>query len=89
MLDAVVAGFSALLSGHALLFIALGCVYGIMIGLTPGLGGIVALALLLPFTYGFDIVSTLSLLLSAHIATIWGSSVTGILFRVPGAARLW
>jgi len=58
-----------------------------MIGLTPGLGGIVALALLLPFTYGFDIVSTLSLLLSAHIATIWGSSVTGILFRVPGAAK--
>lgn len=87
MIDAVAAGFSALLSGHALLFIVLGCVYGIMIGLTPGLGGIVALALLLPFTYGFDIVSTLSLLLSAHIATIWGSSVTGILFRVPGAAK--
>ena len=29
----------------------------------------------------------LGLLLGAHIATIWGSSVTGILFRVPGAAK--
>ncbi|HEU5018058.1 MAG TPA: tripartite tricarboxylate transporter permease [Pseudolabrys sp.] len=87
MIDAITAGFAALLSGHALLFLILGCLYGIMIGLTPGLGGIVALALLLPFTYGFDIVSTLALLLSAHIATIWGSSVTGILFRVPGAAK--
>jgi TctA family transporter len=70
-----------------MLFMTLGVIYGLIIGILPGLGGIVAMALLLPFTYGFDPAATMALLLGAHIATIWGSSVTSILFRVPGAAK--
>ena len=87
MLDAIGTGLIALLAPQPLLFLVIGVCYGIAIGLTPGLGGIVALALLVPFTYGFDIASTLALLLGAHIATIWGSSVTSILFGVPGASK--
>jgi TctA family transporter len=87
MLEAIGAGFMSLWTVQAMLFMAIGVVYGVMVGILPGLGGIVAMALLLPFTYGYDPVATLGLLLGAHIATIWGSSVTGILFRVPGAAK--
>ena len=65
----------------------IGVVYGLVVGILPGLGGIVALALLLPFTYGYELGATLALLLGAHIATIWGGSVTSILFKVPGAAK--
>jgi TctA family transporter len=65
----------------------IGVVYGLVVGILPGLGGIVAIALLLPFTYGYEISATLALLLGAHIATIWGGSVTSILFQVPGAAK--
>jgi len=87
MFDAIASGLFALLTPQAMLFLSLGVVYGLIIGILPGLGGIVAMALLLPFTYGFDPAATMALLLGAHIATIWGSSVTGILFRVPGAAK--
>jgi putative tricarboxylic transport membrane protein len=87
MLEAIGAGFMSLLTVEAMLFMTIGVVYGLVVGILPGLGGIVAMALLLPFTYGYDPVATLGLLLGAHIATIWGSSVTSILFRVPGAAK--
>ncbi len=87
MLQAIGAGLVSLLTPEAGVFMAIGVVYGLMVGILPGLGGIVAMALLLPFAHGYDPVATLALLLGAHIATIWGSSVTSILFRVPGAAK--
>lgn len=87
MLDAMVAGLHALLTPQSIVFLMIGVVYGLIIGILPGLGGIVAMALLLPFTYGYEPAATLALLLGAHIATIWGDSVTSILFNVPGAAK--
>ncbi|MDP1674048.1 MAG: tripartite tricarboxylate transporter permease [Burkholderiales bacterium] len=87
MIDAIVAGLAALMTPQAMVFMFIGVIYGLVIGILPGLGGVVAMALLLPFTHGFEVAATLALLLGAHIATIWGSSVTGILFNVPGAAK--
>ena len=87
MLEAIGSGLAALLTPQAILFMFIGVVYGLVIGILPGLGGVVAMALLLPFTYGFEKAATLALLLGAHIATIWGDSVTSILFSVPGSAK--
>jgi putative tricarboxylic transport membrane protein len=87
MLEAIATGLLALLTPQALLFMLLGSVYGLIVGILPGLGGIVAMTLLLPFTFGYELAATLALLLGAHIGTIWGSSVTSILFNVPGAAK--
>lgn len=87
MLGAVVDGLAALLTPQAMLFMVVGVVYGIAVGIVPGLGGIVAMALLLPFIYGHEAAATLALLIGCHIATIWGSSVTSILFNVPGSAK--
>jgi TctA family transporter len=87
MIDAIVAGLLSLLTPQALLFMLIGVLYGLVIGILPGLGGVVAMALLLPFTYGFEKAATLALLLGAHIATIWGDQVTSILFSVPGSAK--
>ena len=87
MLDAIFAGLVSLGTAQALLFLLIGVIYGLVIGILPGLGGVVAMALLLPFTYGYEVAATLALLLGAHIATVWGDSVTSILFNVPGAAK--
>ena len=87
MFEAILAGLAALSTPQAILFMIIGVSYGLMVGILPGLGGIVAIALLLPFTYGHELAATLALLLGAHIATIWGGSVTSILFKVPGAAQ--
>lgn len=87
MFEAIASGLSALLTPQAILFMLIGVVYGLIIGILPGLGGVVAMALLLPFSYGFEPAATLALLLGAHIATVWGDSVTSILFSVPGSAK--
>jgi putative tricarboxylic transport membrane protein len=87
MLDAIIIGLTDLLTPQAILFMVIGVIYGLIIGILPGLGGIVAMALLLPFTYGFEKAATLALLIGAHISTVWGDSVTSILFNVPGAAK--
>ena len=62
MIDAISAGLFALLTPQAVLFLFLGVIYGLVIGILPGLGGVVAMALLLPFTYGFETAATLALL---------------------------
>lgn len=54
MLEAIGSGLTALLTPQAILFMFIGVVYGLVIGILPGLGGVVAMALLLPFTYGFE-----------------------------------
>jgi putative tricarboxylic transport membrane protein len=87
MLEAIAQGLFALLTPQALLFMGIGIVYGLVIGVLPGLGGVVAMTLLLPFTYGYEVAATLALLLGAHIATLWGDSVTSILFGIPGSSK--
>jgi TctA family transporter len=87
MIEAMWSGLTMLGSFEVLIYMLIGICYGIVIGILPGLGGIVAMALLLPFTWGMEFPVAMSLILGAHIATIWGSSVTSILFRVPGAAK--
>jgi TctA family transporter len=87
MLEAIQSGLLALFTPQAMVFMVLGVVYGLVIGILPGLGGVVAMTLLLPFTYGHEVAATLALLLGAHIATLWGDSVTSILFNVPGSSK--
>ena len=87
MIGAAIEGLVYIMQPTALLFMALGVAYGLFIGFLPGLGGIVAMALLLPFIGGMDFAAALGMLLGAHIATIFGSSISGILFGVPGASK--
>ncbi|MBP1732738.1 MAG: protein of unknown function transrane, partial [Deltaproteobacteria bacterium] len=75
MFDAIITGLVALFTPQAILFMIIGVIYGLIIGILPGLGGIVAMALLLPFSYGFETAATIALLLGAHIACVWGDSV--------------
>ena len=42
MLEAIYAGLVALFTPQAMLFMVLGIVYGLVIGILPGLGGVVA-----------------------------------------------
>ena len=66
MLEAIGAGLASLATPQAIAFMLIGVVYGLVVGILPGLGGIVAIALLLPFTYGYEISATLALLLGAR-----------------------
>lgn len=87
MLEASIHGLLNLFSVQSLTFMVLGVVFGLMMAFLPGIGGVTTMALLLPFTFGLEPAAALGLLLGAHIATIFGSSICSILFNVPGAAK--
>lgn len=63
----------------------LGVVIGLVFGILPGLSGLSALAILLPFIYGMEPMTALGFLLGAHAAVCTGGSVTAIVLGIPGA----
>lgn len=84
MLHALLSGFAAFGSPSAILMLVLGTVSGIIIGATPGLGGIVLLSMILPFLYGMKLEDGLILMLAAEGGTYFAGSVTSILLNTPG-----
>jgi len=61
-----------------------GVVSGITIGALPGLTSTMAMAVLLPVTFGLDSSLSFALLLSVYCGAIYGGSITAILINTPG-----
>lgn len=59
--------------------------FGLIFGVVPGLSGLSALAILLPFAYGMEPLPGLALLLAAHAVVYTGGSVTAIVLGIPGS----
>ena len=86
MLDNLILGLIAALQVKQLAFMALGTVIGLWVGVLPGLGGPVAMAVLIPFTFSMDPLSALLMLASISVGAAFGGSVTSILLNIPGEA---
>ena len=64
--------------------LVLGVLLGLAIGCMPGLGGVVALAVLIPFTYNLDAPTSFALLLGVASTTTTSDLIPAVLFGVPG-----
>ncbi|MDP2931746.1 MAG: tripartite tricarboxylate transporter permease [Chloroflexota bacterium] len=73
-------------SGLNPLFLLFGAVVGLVIGILPGIGGVVALSLLIPFSWGMDPTSAMIMMGAAMGSVTYGGSITAILLNVPGTA---
>lgn len=62
----------------------LGVAWGIVGGALPGISPSIALALLLPFTYGMDPVTAIVLLGATYVGAEYGGSIPAILINTPG-----
>ncbi|MBI4592718.1 MAG: tripartite tricarboxylate transporter permease [Candidatus Rokubacteria bacterium] len=62
----------------------LGLVVGIVAGALPGVTMLNAIVLVLPFTYFMGIVPALLLMIGIYCGGVFGGSITGILFNIPG-----
>src|ERR1700709_674248 len=78
--------FITLMEPHRLMFLGLGCIMGLVLGIIPGIGGLTGTAMLLPFTFGMDPYSAFALLLGLGATTATGDPIPAILFGVPGGA---
>jgi putative tricarboxylic transport membrane protein len=66
------------------LMILLGLTIGVLAGALPGITMLNAIVLVLPFTYLMEIVPSLLLMIGIYCGGIFGGSITGILFNIPG-----
>src|SRR5918992_1384835 len=78
--------FLQLIEPHRLMFLMLGCMMGLVLGIVPGIGGLARTAMLLPFTFGMDPYSAFALLLGLGATTATGDPIPAVLFGVPGGA---
>lgn len=76
--------FIDIITSSAIAYIVLGTVLGVIFGAIPGLTATLAVVILLPFTYGLDAVTGISMLIAAYIGGISGGVVASILIGMPG-----
>ncbi|GAA5133165.1 tripartite tricarboxylate transporter permease [Pseudonocardia adelaidensis] len=69
-----------------LMLMLLGVLIGFVVGILPGLGGAVTLALMLPFTFDMQPVEAFAFLLGMWVVTSTTGDITSVLFGVPGEA---
>jgi len=86
MLESILEAFVILLSAEHLMFLVIGVLLGLVIGVIPGLGGIAGLSLLLPFLYGMDQVSALATLIGLVAVIPTSATFTSILMGIPGSS---
>jgi putative tricarboxylic transport membrane protein len=78
------AALAHLFTVEVLLAVTAGVVGGIVIGALPGLSGTMAIALLIPVTFGMDPVAGLAMLAAIYAAAVYGGSISAILINAPG-----
>jgi TctA family transporter len=67
-----------------LFFLFGGVIIGLILGVIPGLGGLVGMALLLPFTFDMDKYAAFAFLLGMGSVTTTSDTIPAVLFGVPG-----
>lgn len=86
MLDAAIQAFFIIVDPSRLGFLFLGVVMGLALGIIPGIGGLVGMALLLPFTFDMDRYAAFAMLLGMSAVTNTSDTIPAVMFGVPGTS---
>lgn len=85
MLEAPFEGL-ALLGPEVFFYMIIGILVCTAAAVTPGLGGLFALAIMLPFAFRLDPIAGIAMLLGVNVVSATGNTITSILFGIPGSA---
>ncbi|MEN3292211.1 MAG: putative tricarboxylic transport rane protein [Burkholderiales bacterium] len=83
-LNSLLAGFSVALGLQNLLLGLVGVTLGTLVGVLPGVGPALTVALLLPATASFDPTGALIMFAGIYYGAMYGGSTTSILLNTPG-----
>lgn len=86
MLDSAISALQILATPEHFLFLFLGVVVGLFIGILPGLGGMVGMVLLMPLTYGMDPVSGVAMLIGLSSVITTSDTFPSVLMGIPGSS---
>ncbi|WP_291278911.1 tripartite tricarboxylate transporter permease [Galactobacter sp.] len=77
-------GFSSAITPMNMLWVLLGAIMGTAVGVLPGLGSSMAVALLLPITFSLDPVAAFIMFAGIYFGGMFGDSTAAILLNTPG-----
>ncbi len=86
LFQAFIGGLVQVFAWQTFFFMLIGIAIGFAVGILPGLGGPVTLALMLPFIFRMEAVEAFAFLLGMAAVTATTGDITSILFGIPGEA---
>ncbi|MBN8990386.1 MAG: tripartite tricarboxylate transporter permease [Rhizobiales bacterium] len=86
VLAGISSGFLIALTLKNIVYCFTGALIGTLIGVLPGIGPLATIAMLMPFTYHVDPVSSMIMLAGIFYGAQYGGSTTSILLNLPGEA---
>ncbi len=81
----IIGGFTTVLHPAIFGYLVVGFFVGVFFGAVPGLTATLAIALLLPLTYGMAPVPALVMCMGVYMAGIYAGSITATTINIPGA----
>lgn len=87
MFEAMSLAIESLANPFSILMLLLGTLLGSSFGALPGLGGIIAMAVALPFTYGMDSMLAMFVFAGIMSSVTFGGSIPAILLNTPGTPQ--
>ena len=84
VLSSLMDGFATALTPMNLLYAVIGVILGSAVGVLPGLGPAMTIALLLPVTYVLEPTSAFIMFAGIYYGGMYGGSTTSILLNTPG-----
>ena len=85
MLEAAATALETLMDPARMGFLLAGVLMGLALGAIPGLGGLVGLAILLPFTFNMDRYAAFAMMIGLVSVISSSDTIPSVLFAVPGS----
>lgn len=86
-MDFFTLGLEHVLTLSALGAIVIGTFLGVAVGVLPGLGSVIGITMVLPFTYSMGQIPALALMLGIYCGSVYGGSISAILINTPGTPQ--
>ncbi|KAM9862950.1 hypothetical protein ACI1US_01190 [Leucobacter sp. BZR 635] len=85
-MNGVLEGFAVALQPINILFVFVGVLLGMIVGVLPGLGPAPTIALMLPLTYVLPTEAAIVMLAGIYYGAYYGGTITSVLLKLPGEA---
>jgi putative tricarboxylic transport membrane protein len=86
VLNDLLNGFHIALTLRNVYLCFIGCLWGSVVGVLPGIGPTAGITLLIPATFGMDATGAIIMLAGIYYGAMYGGSTTSILMKIPGEA---
>jgi putative tricarboxylic transport membrane protein len=84
VLNNLLTGFQTALTFRNIYLCFIGCLWGTVVGVLPGIGPLAGITLLIPATFGIDATGAIIMLAGIYYGAMYGGSTTSILMNIPG-----